>query len=228
MKCIINQPQGLGDVLFSMPIAKHYYDSGYEIYWPLNISTEIAKHFPFVNFVKSGTINFDEKRMDIHEKDGMLIIPLRWCNNLLNKGNPCTAMSDKYKFMNMPLEKWRELTWVRDYNKENELYNRFNIKEPYNIISDTFTPDFSHKININVDNGLRNIKITVIKGFTLLDWYRLFENATTIHIVGSSNVYMLEVMDLKADSMYLYPRKPHEYDCKFYNYLLKKPYKEIL
>jgi hypothetical protein len=31
----ICQSRGLGDLVISLPIAKHYYDAGWEVYWPI-------------------------------------------------------------------------------------------------------------------------------------------------------------------------------------------------
>ena len=34
--CLINQPAGLGDILWTQKIAWHFYDKGYQIHWPVN------------------------------------------------------------------------------------------------------------------------------------------------------------------------------------------------
>ena len=36
--CIMNQPEGLGDILYTQKIGYHFQDQGYEIYWPVNSS----------------------------------------------------------------------------------------------------------------------------------------------------------------------------------------------
>ena len=33
--CLINQPAGIGDIFYSLGIARHYQKLGYEITWPV-------------------------------------------------------------------------------------------------------------------------------------------------------------------------------------------------
>ena len=51
MKYIFNQFQGLGDILFCEPIAKHFYKkSKNEIVWPVNNdSLWLKEYFPYIN-----------------------------------------------------------------------------------------------------------------------------------------------------------------------------------
>lgn len=222
-KCIINQPVGLGDILFCIPIARHYYDQGYEILWPTDF-TSIQKHFKFIQFVPSNSISFDQNNMNIQENDEGLVLPLRWCNNLLNNGNPITTMSDKYKFCNLPLEMWKQLKWERDESAEEELFERLGLKDvSYNLISEVFTPSFSMKYEIKIQNGLQNVHLQKLDNYTLLDWGKVIENATNLYTVGSSINVIIEVMATKHKEYILYPRWPHEINCQNYNYLYKKP-----
>jgi hypothetical protein len=77
---------------------------------------------------------------------------------------------------------------------------------------------------MEVDNGLRNVELREIGGFNLLDWAKVIENATNIHAVGSSNIYLFETLDLKAKELHLYKRLPRENHFEFYNYILEKQY----
>lgn len=227
---IINQFMGLGDILFSIPIAKKLNDIGYNIIWPVNFPfLDIQKNFDYIKFINKDEYNIDYDSDSISIIDDSMIIPLRYANNLLNNGDPITCMSDKYKMVNFSLDEWKNLSWKRDLNKENELY--YNIlglsdDDNYNLINVSFS--MNKKINIDCKNGLKNIKFDIIEGFNILDWYKVISNAKNIHTVGTSIVFIIEVIPTnKLCDYFLYARKPDELDCKYYNYLLKKPTKEI-
>jgi hypothetical protein len=50
----------------------------------------------------------------------------------------------------------------------------------------------------------------ILDGFTLFDWSKIIENASEIHTVSTSNLFLLETLTLKADKINIYPRKPRE------------------
>jgi hypothetical protein len=227
---IINQFMGMGDILFCIPLSKYFKDLGYNIIWPINNEfLGIKKNFEFIEFVDKSEFNMDYNSNSIIIDGRSLILPLRFANNIINNGEPKTCMIDKYKFLNLPSEMWTTLEWKRDIKKENELYyDILKIKddEEYNLINETFNMD--KKIHIDCDNGLRNIKFDIIDGFGILDWYKVIENAINIHTVGTSIVFIIEVIPTKKLCDYfLYARRPFEPNCDYYNYLLKKPTKEI-
>ena len=56
-ECVINQPAGLGDIIVCQKIAKHYYDQGYKIVWPIKdvYYDAVIKHLAndFIKVIKS-------------------------------------------------------------------------------------------------------------------------------------------------------------------------------
>jgi hypothetical protein len=68
----------------------------------------------------------------------------------------------------------------------------------------------------------------IIDGFTLLDWYKVLQNAKQIHTVSTSIIYMLEKMELNAEAVCIYIRKPEEQDLKNIDYILTDKHKYIL
>lgn len=227
---IINQFMGLGDILFSIPIAKKLNDIGYNIIWPMNNNfLSIKKNFNYIEIVSKDDYEINYNLDTVSIVDRSLILPLRYANNILNNGDQITCMSDKYKMLNIPLDEWTTLSWDRDLKKENELYYdilRLSDSDDYNLINDTFS--MNNKIHIDCDNGLKNIKLDIIDGFNILDWYKVISNAKNIYTVGTSIVFIIEVIPTnKLCDYFLYARRPDESDCRYYNYLLKKPTKEI-
>jgi hypothetical protein len=49
----IIQSRGLGDLLIALPIAKHYADQGYEVYWPIceTFWASVKDHSPWVKWI---------------------------------------------------------------------------------------------------------------------------------------------------------------------------------
>lgn len=227
---IINQFMGLGDILFSIPIAKKLNDIGYNIIWPVDVSfLNIQKNFDYIKFINKDEYNMNYELDSISTINNNLVIPLRYANNLLNNGNPITCMSDKYKMVNISLDEWSKLSWKRDLIKEDQLYYDvlgLSDNEEYNLINESFS--MTKKINIDCNNGLKNIKFDIIDGFNVLDWYKVISNSKNIHTVGTSIIFIIEVIPTnKLCDYFLYARRPDETDCNYYNYLLKKPTKEI-
>ena len=58
MKCIIDQPAGLGDIFFCQKIGYHYQNQGYEIIWPVkSVYSYLSKYltnfsYPVVDHIK--------------------------------------------------------------------------------------------------------------------------------------------------------------------------------
>ena len=152
---IINQFMGLGDILFSIPIAKKLNDIGYNVIWPVDESfLDIQKNFEYIKFINKDEYNMDYDLDSISTINNSLVIPLRYANNLLNNGNPITCMSDKYKMVNISLDEWTKLSWKRDLDKENKLYYDvlgLSDNEEYNLINESFS--MTKKINIDCNNN---------------------------------------------------------------------------
>jgi hypothetical protein len=230
-KIIINQFCGLGDILFSIPIVSSLHEMGYDIIWPIDPSfMNIQKSFEFIKFIKKDDFPMNYDSDSFIKDDDKLIIPLRYSNNLLNNGYPITCMSDKYKLVDMSLDSWKSLKWQRDLDSENRLY--FDVlglkeNEEYNLLNVNFS--MGEKINIvNYDSNIRSVNFDIIDGFSILDWYKVIQNSTNIYTVGTSIVFMIEVIPTNRLKEYvLYARRPFENDCKYYNYLLSKPTSEI-
>jgi hypothetical protein len=225
----INQFFGLGDILFSIPIAKYYTDMGLKVIWPIkNEFIDIKNNFDYIDFVDIDNYKMDYDNTNLNIIDNTLYLPLRYSNNILSDGDSTKCMIDKYKYVNLDINIWKTLNWKRNIKKENELYyDIFNLKdnEDYSLINNTY----SHgQIDLDIKENIKTINLEKIKNYNLLDWYKVIENAKIIHTVGTSIVFLIEVIPtLKLTNYVLYARRPYENNCNNYNYLLKKPTIEI-
>jgi hypothetical protein len=202
--CIFNQFRGLGDIFFIIPICKHYVNLGYKVVIPVDSQfVEIQKNFPELTIVDKNSVNINYENRDFYEDDEKLIIPIRWANNILNNGDVINVMHDKYRLVNLPFEMWRTLSWKRDVEAEQKLFNLLGLKEgeKYNLINNFATSRVVS--NINVENDNKNIYMFISDEFNILDWTKVIEQATEIHTVCTSLVILIEV--LKCGDLHLWP-----------------------
>ena len=63
-----------------------------------------------------------------------------------------------------------------------------------------------------------------IDGYTLLDWAGIIENASAIHTVNTSIMYLLETLELSTDNIHVYSRNENGKDFIKVDYLFKMKY----
>lgn len=224
---IINTFFGAGDIIFVQSIANRFVKQGYKVLWPVTSTyAPLAKHFPNVTMVDKVLVNIDYTRTDIYEFNGCRVIPLRFSDSICKV--PYTdCMKSKYIFMGQKWETWKDDCIIeRDYESENKLYSEvLGLKEgdKYNLISEQFTTGGARRGNIPApNNGLRNVYMNIIDGFTAIDWLKTLQNATEIFAISSSNIYLFELFEMKAEKINLYVRRPNEQNHDNYSYLLTK------
>lgn len=223
--CVFNQFFGLGDILFIEPIMRKYFQYGYKIVLPvLEQYLSLKSYFPYIEFVRKDLYNINYNEKKIINKNNKLILPLRWSKEYFIGSTFEDTMRNKYRMVNIDLNEWRTLTWLRHRYKEENLKKILNINDgdKYNLINKNFHTFKNKKININIDNGIKNIEIDFIDGYTLLDWSSIIENATTIHTVDTSLLYLLEVLDLSTEDIHIYQRYEGKNDFRKTEYLFKK------
>lgn len=224
---------GTGDIHFCQTIANKWVDEGYEVVWGAlpHFVDGLNRAFPRVKFVDYRTLPIDYNRMDEHDSNGYRVIPLRWSVELM--GVPYKdCMKSKYMLFDMDWQDWRKgAMWQRDEVKEMNLANIALRKyfagteianAPYNLINDTFGSELKNKVRIDVINGLPNIYMSAIEGYSLFDWSLLIENATEIHTVSTSIIYILEMLDLKVPEIHLYNRPIAGQGFDNIDYILQK------
>lgn len=239
MKYIFNQFRGLGDIIFIMQIAQEEVAKGNRVLFPVESHyLEIAKHFPGVEFIdkKDLKINY-ENRSFVWEKinDEIFdVIPFRFANDILQV--PYTdCMKAKYWYFDKSKglykeswTRWRNFTIKRDHEAEERLLKLVNPSgEPFNLINRNFRTNFSGKSDIKFKSENINIEMRAIKGFTMIDWSRVLEEAQVIHTVGTSINYLIEKLNIKVP-IHLYKRLPEERDFKNYDYILDQENKKYI
>jgi len=217
---ILNQFNGLGDILFTVPLARHFIGQGEVVVYPYDpVYGNIGWHFPDIGFLPKENLNLDYEEEAEYMLGSCHVFPLRFADEEL-ANNPNT-MRAKYDMFGLDYKMWRTLTWKRG-EAEKWLYERLNPENKEYIIVNKNWHHTNKKLDLKIPSRVKVIEMETIGGYTMLDWGYLFEHAKEIHTVGTSIVYMLEMMDIKGD-VHLY-RRPHEKGFENYDYLLEKKY----
>ena len=207
MKVIINQPFGIGDVLFLSPLINHL-DIEKAI-WPIvdhYYWIEKYINIPNVTFIKQSEFNLSNYK-DFNE------IPFQHAHSYFPQANDC--MEAKYLLLEADPELWKELTFNRNIKKEIQLKQLLNINpnDKFVFINNNFAgPEYNYKLDIKPKTDLKIIYQEYIDGFTLLDWCGILEQAEEIHTVSTAIFFVIEALKLKNTPLHLYPRKPLDKD----------------
>lgn len=234
MKYVFNQWFGIGDVLFCEPIARHFYNEGEnEIFWPLSDNLMwISDYIKYINFVpKSSHCTDDYESWNLGLTSlGVYYIPLVFSNQIVRKLKPYDysdqyhMMLDKYRLLGFSEDMWKTLKWERNLEKENKLYNLLVKDENYILINNKWS---GGDISIENDSKIQIINMDILDGFTLFDWAKIIENACEIYTVSTSNLFLLETLNLKANKVNIYPRKPSENNLDGISEFVNKNFKLI-
>lgn len=228
---LINQFLGLGDILFCVPLIRKWMADGHDIIWPIaDEYIDIKRNFPDIQFVPKSSIKIDYARLDefiyTNQWGRYRVKQLRWCKSFKPDASDC--MTTKYNTYREDWKIWRTLHWQRDEKRERELFEKLNVPLTYELLCDQFgneTDGGRSRRGMPIPE-MHQIKMSYVPGFTLLDWAGIIENATVIHAVSSSTLYLFEMLDLKAKEVHLYGRKSgmkdHVYvqDLRTKNYIL--------
>jgi hypothetical protein len=233
MKYVFNQYFGLGDILFCEPIARHFYNEGKnQIFWPImDRFMWLTDYIKYIDFVPSSScpIDYESLHLGLTNTD-VYFVPLRFANPIVRKlkpheEEPYHMMLDKYRMLGLPEDMWKTFKWERNLKKENKLYNLLVKDKNYILINSKWS---NGEVPIETDSTFQIINMNILDGFTLFDWAKIIENASEIHTVATSNLFLLETLNLKANKVNIYPRKPRENNFDGISEFVNKKFKLIM
>jgi len=224
---LINQPVGLGDIIYCQPIADWFIQQGYEVYWPVkNVYLEqVRTYMPkdHLHWVAESD-NFPLK--EYYEQDypdkvatpdmQQYYLPL---THSYRHHPSCSVMMSKYYFASVPLVDWREhLIIQRNKEREQRLIDTYHLTGNFIIVNDLYGtwPDSKHAwMNWKKYEDLDRFDAPLVHqmdpqvdhahGFTLFDWIGAFQKAQSIHTVNTSVSYLVDAFSHRP--MYMYERK---------------------
>ena len=207
MKVIINQPFGIGDILFLNPLIKQL-DIEQAI-WPVVDHYYWIKDYIFIDnltFIKVSEFNPSNY-------EDYVEVPLQHAHSFIPQANDC--MEAKYLLLEADPELWRTLTFNRNKEKETQLKQHLNIhpNDKFIFVNNNFAgPEYNYKVNITPQSNYKIIYQEYIEGFTLLDWCGVLEQSIEIHTVSTALFFVIEALNLENIPLHLYPRKPLDKD----------------
>jgi hypothetical protein len=216
MRYVFNQFQGLGDILFCEPISRHFYDDGKnEIFWPINDEFMwLTDYIKYINFAPKSSHNMNYESLHLGlTGDNEYFVPLRFANPIVRKLQPHDysdqyhTMLDKYRMLGLSEDMWKTFKWERNLKKENEIFDLLVKDEKFILINNKWSDG---NVPIETDSTFQRINMDILDGFTLFDWAKIIENASEIHTVSTSNLFLLETLNLNANKVNIYPRRPRE------------------
>ena len=195
-KCLLIQPGAFGDLFICAPIAKHYFDLGYEVIWPTRKKfSGIMSHFPYVKNTR-----LDERVLDPDWLRSDVIKCLEISEslkpdlvlNLADRGPHPTAElpwekfeETKYRLSNLDFELKNNLDWSRDIEKENEIYDHFVGDEKDYVVAH-LTSSNNDRVGLPKDLNKKVIELRQFKDDNIVGWYKVIKNASAIYCVESS------------------------------------------
>jgi len=211
--CLINQPAGIGDVLFLQKFVDLKLSEGFEVIFPVNPNLVFLNDYirkPKLKFVSTDS-EFAYKghfhNSQIIKTPDFEFYPF----NIADRFITGSCMEAKYSFAGLDYQNWQDhLTWERNTEKENHIfYEVCKLKDgdKYSVVSNTWgTLPHSSKRDIQTNHIYPTIYVQSIDGYTIFDWVKVLENATEIYMIDTSFNYLIEKLDLKAENLYLFSR----------------------
>jgi len=202
---LIIQPGRKGDILLVLPIAKYYYDLGYEITWP--ICNEYQNLFLYVNFpinvidigpLTSGIEAYERSKNIGNNFNGTLDLAIGFGNQNLNDEWKKTNLSfDVWKYKKACIPYFHKYLLLKIINRipeiEKDLLNFFDIKnDPYIVIHQNGSN--GRHFDFKIDKAIKTIEIKQFPSnrWEIFDWISLLQGARKIYCVDSCFLNLID------------------------------------
>jgi hypothetical protein len=196
--CVINQPGKVGDIICVLPIAKWWADKGFKVIW--QCPKQYHSLFDYVDYC-SPIEKYDhqaDKVIDLSfGLDTFSPIHRKW---LAYKRTGKSFVQFKYEIAEVPLSQMRNLQYKRNEQSENRLFLHLvpDNSIHYHVIHSG--SDYGSPVDILVSGQM--VKFEKVGDFTIFDWYKVLENASSIHCIDSSLANFVDAIDTKAELHY--------------------------
>tara|TARA_R100000734_G_C3319050_1_gene114150 strand:+ start:3153 stop:3917 length:765 start_codon:yes stop_codon:yes gene_type:complete len=218
---LINQPAGLGDILFTIKIGCHFHQQGVRVIWPISPSYKCLENkiktnhiefysldnsFPFKEEFESLSSS-DISEVTLYQKK-ILYIPLTRgfyskAAKLIN-GYEKSNMFGKYAMCGLHPSNWQNyFSLNRDKQKEDKLFSELKIEKPYHLVNARFgtPPQWEVYLNkvVKTPSDLQRVEIKLKENYNVFDWAKVIEEAAKIDTVATSMPFIFEVLNLKCN-----------------------------
>jgi hypothetical protein len=214
----IVQSRGLGDIVIALPIARHYYNEGWEIFWPIcqEFIPHFESHVPWVKWIPvrtdAGTFFYDQPMRALKNFKCDEILPLYQAltgHKFHEEIYFQQTKFDQYKYIKagVPfLNKWLLKDCVtRDLKQERALYDQVVTNPNYAVIH---LEGSDHRAQFDptiIPAAWQTIEITPGKTGSIFNWLTVLELAQSIVCVDSVFANLVDQMNMPNDK-YFIPR----------------------
>lgn len=208
-KILINQPGRTGDILITLPIAKHYSDQNCLVYWlcPKEYH-DLFENIDYATPVTEPVRN--AKEIDLSFGFGGKMEP--WWQQ--NKQNFESFTVAKYYLAGVSYQKRWDLKFRRNHQKEQALFERVGRQDYVLTHEGTHLGQF---IDLQIPG---KVELMVTDDFNVFDWYKVIEQAKAIHCIDSALSNFIEAVPAFRD------KEKHIYlSAREKNYYLRSIYK---
>ena len=202
----IVQSRGLGDIVIALPIAKHWHDAGWDVFWPIdaNFLSSFQSVAPYVEFIP---FNFT-KTFEGFVMDPVKLLKAKGCQKILTLysylssgciSDPVLANSlkfDEYKYAvsNVPFrEKW-ELDIRRNSERETQLMEHL-VSQPDYVVTHLTGSDFKCAYVPDAAHAKLPVVNIEAQSESIFDWLKVIENARHLYMVDSCFSNLVEQLN---------------------------------
>ena len=211
----IIQTRGLGDIIIALPIARHYADLGWDIYWPITQAwvEQMTHHAAWVKWIPiepdQGAFFYDEpmKRLKNFRCDEIICLYNALTGHPEFSNEPFFQFTtfDQYKYVQagVPfLKKWTlDQCISRDPAREQALYDRM-IKNPNYVVTHLTSSNHTVKFDTStVPQGWDIVNITD-EGY-IFDWLKIIEGAQSIVMTNSVFANLTDQLKIGDDKYFI-------------------------
>jgi hypothetical protein len=209
------QSRGLGDIVITLPIAKYYYDQGWDILWPIceEFMPSVIDNVPWIKWIPvqtdSGSFFYDQpmERLKNFKCDEIICLYQHLTgHNFMDEKYFQYTKFDQYKYIKagVPfLEKWKLADCITRFpEREQALYDQV-VKNPnYAVVhlegSDA-RADFDRSM---IPSDWQTVEIIPRTG-SIFDWLTVIERAQSIIMIDSVFSNIVDQMGLGEDHYFI-------------------------
>lgn len=212
--CLIRQPAGLGDILYTAKIASQIIttNKAKRVIWPVSRVYDYIKDYieiPGVSFVNEEE-NFNYKY--IYERDvrgvsiidDVLFVNLQRADEVVPTSGYNKPMYCKYELVNLKFDNWYDFVRIkRNYDREKKVETALNLPSYYNLVNRTFCT-YPNPQKANIPTIVNELEIYHIDSSTIFDWCGVIEKCNEFHTVNTAFLYIAQILKIKK--VFVYPR----------------------
>jgi len=201
MNLVVLQQGGLGDIFFIQKLLKEFHKK-YEVYHPVTKEMWDAGCCQLRTPVNTGW-NIQIPRSDVFAYD---------CSKQPLPNGTADIMTSKYAGANMDWTDWsKHFSYERDYEREYSLYSQLGLNDgqPYIFANSWYSfrkPHHGVQLSIPEDYDGKVIWMDPNLTERVFDWCSVIENAEQIHIVDTCLNYIIDTLNIQADTLVCHPR----------------------